>query len=249
MRTLRCTGVTRFFGGVGALDGVELEFTPGEVTAVVGPNGAGKTTLIDVLTGHTRPDSGRWFWGDIELTNRKAYQIARAGLARTFQQVRLVMQVSVLENILLAFPRQKGERLLSALFGIGLEEPENRHHRRSMELLEFIGFRGDISAPAAALSFGEQKLVAIACCLATEADVILLDEPVSGSDVAVKANILALLSQLRDKGKLIIFVEHDMGVVRAAADKVIVMNRGRVVCQGSPDRVFSAREVVEAYLG
>jgi ABC-type branched-subunit amino acid transport system ATPase component len=249
LRQLRCEGLTCRFGGVCALDGVALTFDPGEITAIVGPNGAGKSTLINVLSGYVRPDRGQWYWGATELTKLPPFKIARAGVTRTFQQVRVANQVTVLDNLLLAFRGQKGERLSNAILGIGIREQEKQNHERARELLELVGLEQQALLPAEVLSFGQQKLVSIACCLAMDPDVIMLDEPVSGVDYTLRSRILALLAQLRDRGKLTIFVEHDITAVREVANRAVVMNAGKVLCQGQPGDILRSPEVVEAFLG
>ncbi len=246
---LRCEHLNKAFGGVHALAGVSVEFPPAGVIAIIGPNGAGKTTLINVLTGFLRADSGGFFLGEQELTGLAPHHIARFGVARTFQDLRLISQVSVLENVLLARPNQKGERLLPALlrFGVGHEETSNRE--AAIKLLNFVGLTGKADEPAGELSYGQQKLLALACCLATEAQILLLDEPVAGVHPELIQKILGLLSQLRDQGKLVIFIEHDIAAVRQIADQVIVMDEGKIIAKGKPAEVLERPEIIEAYVG
>lgn len=247
MARLRCEALVKSFDGVKALADVHIEFPSTGVVAIIGPNGAGKTTLLNVLTGFASPASGRCFFGAADLTGLAPYRISRLGIARTFQDVRLVMQVSVLENVLLARPNQRGERLLGALLRLGVsEEEENR--AEAIRLLRLTGLEAKLAEKAGDLSYGQQKLLSLACCLATEARVLLLDEPVAGVHPLLVAQIVELLGELRRTGKLVVFIEHDLGVVRQLADTVIVMDRGRVIAHGAPREVLERPEIMDAYL-
>jgi ABC-type branched-subunit amino acid transport system ATPase component len=246
---VRCEDLTRAFGGVKALDGVSLNLPNAGVIAIIGPNGAGKTTLINVLTGFLRPDIGRLFIDGREITYLAPHRIARLGVARTFQDLRLILEVPALENVLLARPNQRGERLLSALLRFGVAKEEGRNRKEAMRLIQFVGLGDEAYELAGELSYGQQKLLTLACCLATEARILLLDEPVAGVHPEMASRILDLLRQLRDDGKLIIFIEHDISAVREAADVVIVMDEGRIIAQGEPGDVLARPEILEAYLG
>jgi ABC-type branched-subunit amino acid transport system ATPase component len=185
------------FDGVRALADVSLEFPSSGIIAVIGPNGAGKTTLINVLTGFLRADSGRSFLGERKLTGLAPHKIARLGIGRTFQDLRLINLVSVLENVMLARPNQKGERLLPALFRFGAAVEEKRNHEEAMRLLRFVELADKANELAGELSYGQQKLLTLACCLATKARILLLDEPVAGVHPEMVEKILGLLSELR----------------------------------------------------
>lgn len=249
MDTLRCDGLRKFFDGVCALADVGVQFPTSGISAIIGPNGAGKTTLLNVLTGFLRPDAGQWFLGEQEMTRLAPDRISRLGVARTFQDLRLILQVSLLENVLLARPRQRGETLLGALLRIGVAAEEVRNREEAERLLKFVGLADKGSGLAGELSYGEQKLLTLACCLATEARILLLDEPVAGVHPEMAAKILGLLRRLRDEGKVVIFVEHDIGAVRQVADHVIVMDQGKIIAQGPPRDVLERPEIMEAYLG
>lgn len=246
--TLRCDGLYKSFDGVHALSDVRLQFPSAGITAIIGPNGAGKTTLLNVLTGFLPPDSGRFFLGDREITQLPPHVIAGLGVARTFQDLRLIFQVSALDNVLLARPRQRGERLLAALLRLGVPEEEAGNHQEAMRLLRFVGLDEKASESAGELSYGQQKLLSLACCLATEARILLLDEPVAGVHPEMASRILSLLRQLQEDGRLVIFIEHDMAAVRQIADLVIVIDEGRVIAQGAPKDVLERPEIMEAYL-
>jgi len=248
MEALRCDGLVKTFDGTRALADVSLQFPTLGITAIIGPNGAGKTTLINVLTGFIRPEAGRCFLGKHEISRLAPHRIERFGVARTFQDLRLIQQVTALDNVLLARPNQRGERLLPALFRFGVAAEEARNREEALRLLKFVGLEDKARELAGELSYGEQKLLTLACCLATEARILLLDEPVSGVYPEMASRILDLLRRLRDAGKLITFIEHDIGAVRQIADTVIVMDDGKVIAQGSPAEVLERPEIMEAYL-
>ncbi|MCK4343173.1 MAG: ABC transporter ATP-binding protein [Phycisphaerae bacterium] len=249
IESLRCESLRKSFGGVRALDGLSVQFDTDGIVAIIGPNGAGKTTLLNVLTGFLPADGGQCYCGDRDITRLAPHRIARLGIARTFQDLRLIQQVPVVENVMLARPHQRGEKLLSALLRFGVAEEERRNREEAMRLLEFVELTADAAKPAGELSYGQQKLLTIACCVATEARMLLLDEPVAGVHPEMVTQILGLLGQLRNEGKLVVFIEHDIAAVRQAADVVIVMDEGKVIAQGPPSEVLERPEIMEAYVG
>ena len=246
---LRCKGISKSFNGVRALDRVCLDLPRSGITGLIGPNGAGKTTLLNILTGFERPDSGRYWLGCRELTGMAPHEIARLGVVRTFQEVRLVLEVSALQNVLVAFPRQRGETLAGALLRFGVTREETKNVEKALALLRFVGLEEKACAAGGELSYGEQKLLTLACCLATEAHLLLLDEPVAGVDPEMAHRVLDRLQELRDLGKRVLFVEHNIDAVRRIANQVIVMHDGRIIAEGAPEDVLGRPEIVEAYLG
>jgi neutral amino acid transport system ATP-binding protein len=248
MNVLRCENVTKSFDGVRALDNLSIEFPRTGLTAIIGPNGAGKTSLINVLTGFLRPDHGKCFLGKREITKLTPHRIAQLGVARTFQDLRLILQLSALENLKLARPNQRGERLAGALLRFGVRSEEALNREAAMLLLEFVGLEEQAEQLAGELSYGQQKLLTLACCLATDARVLLLDEPVAGVHPAMASRILEKLVKLRDEEKLTIFIEHDIAAVRKAADTVIVMDQGKVIAEGAPSEILNRPEIMEAYV-
>ena len=248
MESLRCSALLKSFDGVRALDDLSLEFPSDGIISIIGPNGAGKTTLINVLTGFLRPEAGHCFLGQQEITHLPPHRIARLGVARTFQDLRLIRQVSVLDNVMLARPNQSGESLLGALFRSGVAKEEARNRVEAMRSLRFVSLEEKVNEPAGELSYGQQKLLTLACCLATEAQILLLDEPIAGVHPDIAVRILDLLRQLRDKGKLIIFIEHDISAVRKVAETLMVMDEGKIIAQGLPEEVLERPEIMEAYL-
>jgi neutral amino acid transport system ATP-binding protein len=249
MENLHCERLSKSFDGVRAVADLDLALPSSGINAIIGPNGAGKTTLINLLTGFIRPDAGHVYLGERDITRLAPHRIARLGMARTFQDLRLILQVPVLDNVLLARPNQRGERLFYALTRFGVKKEEARNREESMRLLRFVGLDEKADELAGELSYGQQKLLTLACCLATEARVLLLDEPVAGVHPEMVARILDLLRQLRNDGKLIVFIEHDVSAVRQVADVVIVMDEGRIIAQGEPGDVLERKEILEAYLG
>ena len=249
MKTLRCCNLRRHFDGIRALDNVSVTFPASGVVAIIGPNGAGKTTLLNVLTGFLQAEAGLCFLGDRQISGLPPYKIAQLGISRTFQDLRLIEQLSVLENVMLARPDQRGEKLLPALLRVGVAAEEARNRRKAMRFLEFVSLETELSSLAGELSYGQQKLLTLGCCLATEAGVLLLDEPVSGVHPEMAAKIISLLRKLGGEGKLIVFIEHDISAVRQAADVVVVMEDGRVILQGPPNEVLDRPEIMEAYVG
>ncbi len=248
MESFRCKGLSKSFDGVRAVANLDLQFPSSDITSIIGPNGAGKTTLINILTGFVRADAGQCFLGAHDITRRAPDYIARLGVARTFQDLRLILQVPVLDNMMLARPHQRGESLIGALLRIGLAKEEIQNRDEAMRLLKFVGLEEKANDRAGEMSYGQQKLLTLACCLATEARILLLDEPVAGVHPEMAEKILDLMRKLRDEGKLILFIEHDMSAVRRIADHVIVMDHGKVRAQGAPKEVLESQEIMEAYL-
>ena len=248
MSTLRVQNLSKSFGGLDALVQVSFEFSSSGIIAIIGPNGAGKTTLLNTLTGFLAADAGHCWLNRQEITRLPPHRIAQLGVARTFQDLRLIRQISVLDNVLLACPHQRGERLLNALLRFGVAQQERHNRRKARELLQFVGLAEMAGQLAGELSYGQQKLLSLACCLGTEAPVLLLDEPVAGVNPALVVQILQLLRQLREQGKLIVFIEHDINAVRKIADCVVVMDAGKIIAQGSPADILCRPEIMEAYL-
>lgn len=248
MVAFRCVGITKTFDGVSALNDVSVEIPSSGITAIIGPNGAGKTTLLNILTGFLQPNAGRCFLDGREITHLAPHYIVGLGVARTFQDLRLVSQISVLDNVLLGRPHQRGENLVNAVLRYRVAQEEAQNQEEAMRLLQLVGLANEASRPAGELSYGQQKLLTLACCLATEARILFLDEPVAGVFPALASQILALLRQLRNEGKVVVFIEHDISAVRQAADHVIVMDEGKIIVQGRPADVLERPEIMEAYL-
>jgi ABC-type branched-subunit amino acid transport system ATPase component len=246
---IRCEGITKSFGGTRALMSVSLNIPIPGIIAIIGPNGAGKTTLLDVITGFVRADAGQCWVGHHEITHYSPYQIARLGIVRTFQKVRLIRRMSVLENVLLACPQQREDDFVDAFFGAGCRSEESRNRENALASLQCVHLDTKASEAAHELSFGQQKLLSLACCLASQSRFLFLDEPIAGLDPQMIRVSVGVLSRLRDAGRSLVLVEHDIATMQELADRALVMSQGTIIAQGAPDTVLSLREVMEAFLG
>jgi len=239
------------FDGLRAVDGASFAVERGSITALIGPNGAGKTTMFDLLSGFTRLDSGTIRFAGRSIGGMAPHRIARLGMVRTFQLTRVLAGMSVVDNMLLAAPRQPGEQLPSLLLGPRRARAAEAKSRAIADaLLETFGLRDKAQDYAGALSGGQRKLLEIARALMTEPALVLLDEPMAGVNPTLGRAILDHIAALRQqRGTTFLFVEHDMDVVMSRADRVIVMAQGRVISAGTPTQVRGDPAVVEAYLG
>ena len=241
--------VTRSFGGLLAVRVDHLEVQRGAITALIGPNGAGKTTLFDIVSGFGRADGGHWFFDGHPLTGRPAHRVARYGLVRTFQLTRVLPRLTVWENVMLAATGQRGEQLLPALLRPLWHAQEREAGRRADELLERFGLGPLRDDYAGTLSGGRRKLLELARALMARPVMVLLDEPMAGVNPALTQSLLGHITDLRDEGMTVCFVEHDMDVVMGISDWVAVMADGRLVAEGPPRTIARNRAVVDAYLG
>ncbi|WP_205571104.1 ABC transporter ATP-binding protein [Streptomyces sporangiiformans] len=242
-------GVTRTFGGLVAVRVDHLEVQRGAITALIGPNGAGKTTLFNIVSGFDRAGRGSWSFDGHPLTGRPAHRVARQGLVRTFQLPRTLSRLTVRENMMLAAAGQHGERLLSAVLRPLWRRQEREAGRRADELLERFRLGGVRDDYAGTLSGGQRKLLELARVLMVRPVMVLLDEPVAGVNPALSQSLLGHITELRDEGLTVCFVEHDMDVVMGISDWVAVMADGRLVAEGPPHTIGQNPAVVDAYLG
>ena len=243
-------GLAKHFGGIRAADGLSLALPGGKVTALVGPNGAGKTTVFNLLTGFLAPDAGRVVLRGRDVTGLAPWRTVGYGLARTFQDVRLFERMTVLDNVVAAIPGQPGERLGPLFLAPWRAAAAERANRaKALGYLAFVGLADRAGEVAASLAFGEQKLVALARLIATEADVLLLDEPASGVDVHWVGRILELIRQVAAAGKTVCIVEHNLEVVTAIADRAYFMEAGRIIAEGRPEELMADPRLGEIYFG
>jgi len=239
----------KHFDGVVALADFSCTLREGEILGLIGPNGAGKTTLFNVLTGFVRPDSGRMAMQGRDFTALAPHRRARLGIARTFQNVRLIRRISVVENVLLAFKDQAGEQLANVFFRWGkCKGQECRNRDRALSLLEQVGLGDKANDPAEALSYGQQKLLSIVCCLAADARVLLLDEPVAGIAPGMIERILGVIRGLPARGKSVMLIEHNLDAVMQVCDRVVFMDAGAKISEGTPQQVRDDPRVIEAYI-
>jgi ABC-type branched-subunit amino acid transport system ATPase component len=246
---LTIQNLSKSFDGTVALDGFSADVREREIVGLVGPNGAGKTTLFNVVTGFLRPDGGDVTYKGEALAGKPPYRVARRGVARTFQELRLIYRMTVLENVLLAFPAQAGESAAAA-FARWLEvgRRQRRNREEALALLEYVGLTEKAGELADELSYGQQKLLSLACCLATGGELLLLDEPVAGVAPGMVDRILALIRDLRGRGKTVVFIEHNFAAVTEVCDRVIFMDEGRLVAEGTPAEIRNNADVIESYL-
>jgi branched-chain amino acid transport system ATP-binding protein len=241
--------VTRTFGGLTAVDVEHLEIQRGAITALIGPNGAGKTTLFNLLTGFDSPDSGEWTFDGRAIAGMPAYKVARLGMVRTFQLTKALSKMSVLDNMRLGAPHQKGERFWLGLIPTTWRGQEETITQKAQRLLEHFKLGSMTDDFAGSLSGGQRKLLEMARALMVDPTLVMLDEPMAGVNPALKQSLLDHIRELREKGMTVLFVEHDMDMVRDVSDWVVVMGQGRIIAEGPPLDVMQSQAVIDAYLG
>ncbi len=241
--------IVRRFGGLTAVDVEHVEIQRNIITALIGPNGAGKTTFFNLLTGFDKPDSGNWSFAGEKLSGMSAYKVARLGMVRTFQLTKVLSRLTVMENMRLGATGQSGESLWQAMFAPFWRSQEKANSARALALLERFSLEPKRDDFAGSLSGGQRKLLEMARALMVEPELVMLDEPMAGVNPALKQSLLQHVKSLREDGMTVLFVEHDMDMVRDIADWVIVMAQGRIIAEGSPDAVMSDQRVIDAYLG
>ena len=242
-------GVKRQFGGLTAVDVAHVEIPRNAITALIGPNGAGKTTFFNLLTGFDTPNEGTWSFDGKDLSGVPAYKVARMGLVRTFQLTKSLGLLTVLDNMLLGAQKQKGEHFFRALFKGIWKGQEEANTVRARDLLKRFKLDAKEQDYAASLSGGQRKLLEMARALMSDPTLVMLDEPMAGVNPALTQSLLDHILDLKTQGMTVLFVEHDMHMVRHIADWVIVMAEGKVVAEGDPHEVMKDQAVIDAYLG
>src|SRR5262245_21391233 len=242
-------GVTRHFGGLVAVNVDHVEVQRGAITALIGPNGAGKTTFFNLLTGFDRPDTGRWSFNEHDISGMPAYKVARLGMVRTFQLTKALSRVTVIENMRLGAVKQRGERILQSVFPPLWTAQEKDITNRAHELLERFRLIEKATDFAGSLSGGQRKLLEMARALMVEPELVMLDEPMAGVNPALNQSLLQHVKSLKNDGMTVLFVEHDMDMVREIADWVVVMAQGQIIAEGPPTTVMRNSDVIDAYLG
>jgi branched-chain amino acid transport system ATP-binding protein len=242
-------GIVRRFGGLTAVNVDHIEVQRGAITALIGPNGAGKTTFFNLLTGFDKPDEGTWSFNEKPLNGVPPYKVARMGMVRTFQLTKVLSKLTVIENMRLGATGQRGERLFFGLIPPLWRGQERSITERADDLLARFKLDTKRADFAGSLSGGQRKLLEMARALMVEPELVMLDEPMAGVNPALTQSLLGHVKDLREQGMTVLFVEHDMDMVRDISDWVIVMAQGAVIAEGPPLEVMADQRVIDAYLG
>ncbi len=243
-------GITKHFGGLVAVDGVDLQIGQGEILGLIGPNGAGKTTLFNLITGFLKPSGGKVFFDGEDITAHRPPELAAKGIVRTFQATVLFRETTVFENVVLGHHLSSRLGIVPDMLGLSTaRQARKESHERVVELLSFLGIAHLKDELAKNLPHGHQRVLGMAIALAANPKLLLLDEPATGMNPEEARQLMALIGRVRERGITIMLVEHDMKVVMGVCDRVAVLHFGRKIAEGPPEQIKLNREVIEAYLG
>jgi branched-chain amino acid transport system ATP-binding protein len=240
---LKIKNIKKSFGGVKAIKGSDFVIKKNKITALIGPNGAGKTTLFDIIAGLTRPDTGQIIFEEKDITKKEPHDIANLGISRTFQQVRLFKNLTILDHLHMVEDNED-VKLFKNIFKF-----KKGNAKKYEKVLQEFGIERGVDTYISELSYGQRKLLQIAMALNKQHKLLMLDEPVAGVNKVIQDDIENLLLSLKNKNETILLIDHDMEFVRKLADHVIALDAGVVICQGTPNEVLNNKKVLEAYLG
>lgn len=246
---LKISKLNKRFDGIKALDDFSCSIGKNEIVGLIGPNGAGKTTLFNVITGFVEPDNGKVIFEGKPITSKPSHRISQLGISRTFQILRIIKDITVLENIMLSFHHQPGENLFKIFFEPKkCNQTESEIKEKSIEYLKEYGLGDKIYSLANDLSYGQQKLLSIVCSLVQDPKILLLDEPVAGLNPTMIDKILEIITKLPSQGKSVVLIEHNMDAINKVCDRIIFMDNGQKITEGKPEEVRNDPRVLEAYL-
>ena len=250
MPLLEVEGVSKRFGGVRAVNDVSFRVEKGMIKAVIGPNGAGKTSLFNMVSGFVRPDAGTITFGGAAMHGQPPHRVAARGISRTFQNIRLFPGMSALENVMVGRYLRARAGFLAGMLGLGRARREDRAARdRALEVMDFLGIARLADAEATSLAYGQQRAVELARALASEPEMVLLDEPAAGLNMRETRDLAALIGRIRARGVTVLLVEHDMSLVMGICDEVLVLSYGEKIADADPPTVQKDPQVVKVYLG